>query len=194
MTKNEARKIVKIQKKQLTRDFVDTYSKKVSELFLSQKFYKDATVIYTYLEYNTEIITRYIIEQAWRDGKRVAVPKVLGNGTEDGMMEFYYINDFSSIEEGYCGIPEPCGCEEDIAEDDDVLILMPGLAFDRKLNRLGYGGGFYDRYLERRKAAGTSFFKVSLAYDFQLFEELETEAHDEKIDALITEDGIITPA
>ena len=66
---------------------------------------------------------------------------------------------------------------------------MPGLAFDKEHNRIGYGGGFYDRYLERY--ADTDFIKVALAYDFQIFDKLKVEEHDQKIDAVITEDGVI---
>ena len=115
-------------------------------------------------------------------GKKVAVPKVL----DDGLMEFYYIESFDGIEIGYCKIPEPVGGT--VATDKKVLILMPGLAFDRNHNRIGYGGGFYDRYLERY--ADTEFTKVSLAYDFQIFDELKVEEHDKKIDAIITEDEV----
>lgn len=183
MDKKEIRKIVKLKKSKLSNREVLVYSHKVCEKFLAQDFYKNAAVIYPYLAYNTEIVTDEIIEQAWRDGKKVAVPKVL----DDGLMEFYYIDSFDVISEGYCGIPEPDGGI--VAKDEKVLILMPGLAFDREHNRIGYGGGFYDRYLERY--ADTDFVKVSLAYDFQIFDKLEVEEHDQKIDAVITEDGVL---
>ncbi len=183
MDKKEIRKIVKLKKSKLSNREVLVYSHKVCEKFLAQDFYKKADVIYPYLAYNTEIVTDEIIEQAWRDGKKVAVPKVL----DDGLMEFYYIDSFDGISEGYCGIPEPDGGI--VAKDEKVLILMPGLAFDREHNRIGYGGGFYDRYLERY--ADTNFTKVSLAYDFQIFDKLEVEEHDQKIDAVITEDGVL---
>ena len=182
MDKKEIRKIVKLKKSKLSNREVLVYSHKVCEKFLAQDFYKKADVIYPYLAYNTEIVTDEIIEQAWRDGKKVAVPKVL----DDGLMEFYYIDSFDGISEGYCGIPEPAGGI--VAKDEKVLILMPGLAFDREHNRIGYGGGFYDRYLERY--ADTNFTKVSLAYDFQIFDALEVEEHDQKIDAVITEDEV----
>lgn len=187
MNKSLIRKEVKQKKSGLDIAFVNEYSNNLSDIFCMQHFYSDATVIYPYLAYNTEIITKPIIERAWSDGKRVAVPKVIS----DGVMEFYYIDGFSQIEIGYCGIPEPITDGLEVAADKDVLILMPGLAFDKELNRIGYGGGFYDRYLERGRASGVNFTKVSLAYDFQVFDKLEVEAHDEKIDVLITKDFIV---
>lgn len=183
MDKKGIRKIVKLKKSELSSEDVLVYSHKVCQKFLEQDFYKTATAVYPYLAYNTEILTNEIIERAWQDGKKVAVPKVL----DDGIMEFYYIDSFDSISEGYCGIPEPSGGR--VAKDEKVLILMPGLAFDKNHNRIGYGGGFYDRYLERY--ADTDFTKISFAYDFQIFEELEVEGHDQKIDAVITEYGVL---
>lgn len=183
MEKSEIRKTVKEKKRILSKAYVEQYSKMLCDVFTSQSFYRDAAFVYAYLAYNTEIITNGIIERAWADGKTVAVPKVF----DDGVMEFIKIDTFDDISEGYCGIPEPVKGE--IVKADSALIIMPGLAFDKAHNRIGYGGGFYDRYLERY--ADCRFTKISLAYDFQIFNQLETEAHDQKVDAIVTETGIL---
>jgi len=186
MNKKEARAVAKENKNKMNKDEIDTYSKEISATFLEQNFYSDATIIYVYLAYNQEIDTRYIIERAWNDGKRVAVPKVLS----EERMEFYEITSFDDIELGYCDIPEPSG-NTSIVDEKEVLMIMPGLAFDKNRNRVGYGGGFYDRYLERYEEKGTKFFKVSLAYDFQIFDEIDIEEHDKKVDAIITKSLVI---
>ena len=82
------------------------------------------------------------IEKAWADGKEIAVPKVQGLD-----MIFYKLTDFAQLEPGYYGIPEPVSGE--IVQWEDALMIMPGVAFDRQNHRVGYGGGFYDRYLEK---------------------------------------------
>lgn len=96
-----------------------------------------------YADYNHEVITRYIIEQAWKDGKEVAVPKVFGKD-----MVFYKLTDFSQLESGYFGIPEPKEDGETVSWET-AMMVMPGVAFDVNCNRVGYGGGFYDRFLEK---------------------------------------------
>lgn len=180
MNKREARKIVKEKKLLLSTSEVESYSKAVTEVFVKQDFYRDAYVIYPYLAYNTEIDTKYIIERAWQDGKIVAVPKVL----DDTDMEFYIIRSFDDIKPGYHGIPEPVTRET--VSSKEVLMIMPGLAFDDAHNRVGYGGGFYDRYLEKKESEGIQFKKISLAYDFQLFDNLEVEAYDIPVDTIVT--------
>lgn len=172
--------MIKAEKAELSTGYVWTYSMDVCNIFLQTDAYKNAKVIYTYLAYNNEIVTDTIVEAAWRDGKRVAVPKV----QREGVMEFFEITSFDGVDFGYCKIPEPTGNEPELHEKD-VLMILPGLAFDKNNNRLGYGGGFYDRYIEKEERAGTKFYKVSLAYDFQILPEIPVEDNDKKVDIII---------
>ena len=116
-----------------------------------------------------------ILEKALADGKRVAVPKVYGEE-----MKFIYLNDLSRVAAGYAGIPEPIA-DGPVAEDETALVLMPGLAFDPQGHRIGYGGGFYDKFLSREPGHKT----VALCYEFQLVERLETEEFDIPVDVVI---------
>ena len=186
MTKKEIRAMIREKKKQLSPAEISSYSDKVCDILIQQPFYKSASVIYPYLAYNQEIITTRLIEQAWCDGKAVAVPKCY----ENNAMEFLRITSFDQVSPGYCDIPEPVSGE--IVDDRDVLILMPGLAFDRDFDRIGYGGGFYDRYLDRKK--NCRFLKAAFAYDFQILDHIETDEHDYKVDVIITSDGCICSA
>lgn len=132
-----------------------------------------------YADYNHEVVTRYIIEEAWRQGKEVAVPKVQGRD-----MVFYKLVDFSQLEPGYFGIPEPAFGE--IVDWTVALMIMPGVAFDRDNHRVGYGGGFYDRFLEKHP----QLFKVAVAFDFQVLESVPTEPTDIFPQILVTEKEI----
>jgi len=181
MNKKEIRAMIRDKKKQLSVAEIAAYSEKVCDLLCSEQVYKEAAVIYPYLAYNQEIVTRTLIEQAWKDGKAVAVPKCY----ENNRMEFHRIYSFNDVEPGMYDIPEPIGGE--IIEDKEALILMPGLAFDGDFNRIGYGGGYYDRYLERKQ--NCRFIKVAFAYEFQLLEHIETDDHDYKVDMIITDKG-----
>ena len=181
MNKKEIRAMIRDKKKYLSVEEIAAYSDKECDILCNNIVYKDASVIYLYLAYNQEIITTTLIERAWNDGKAVAVPKCY----EDNRMEFHRIYSFDDVEPGMYDIPEPISGE--IVEDEEVLILMPGLAFDGNFNRIGYGGGYYDRYLERKQ--NCNFVKVAFAYDFQLLEHIDTDDHDYKVDMIITDKG-----
>ena len=181
MNKKEIRALIKAQKKQLSLDYIKEYSYKVCDILCNEQIYKEAKVIYPYLAYNQEIITDTLIERAWADGKAVAVPKCY----EENRMEFHRIASFDDTELGMFNIPEPkCG---EIVDDRDVLIIMPGLAFDGGFNRIGYGGGYYDRYLDRKQ--NCNFVKVAFAYDFQMVDYIEVDDYDYKVDVIITAKG-----
>ena len=98
-------------------------------------------------------------------------------------MRFLWLDDLSAVSLGYCGIPEPVADEPE-ADDPNALVLMPGLAFDPEGNRMGYGGGFYDRFL----AAEPEHPTLALCYGFQMLPRLETEAHDIPVDQVIWAD------
>ncbi|MBR2696008.1 MAG: 5-formyltetrahydrofolate cyclo-ligase [Parasporobacterium sp.] len=197
MEKNEIRKEVTEKKDSLSREQVEEWSLQLKEKFCSLDVYKEAECIYFYLSFNNEVQTTPMIEQALSDGKRAAVPVTLASGKtlyKDGRpkrdyMEFIYLDSMDELSPGYMGIPEPdpeivTREPERVADEKKVLILMPGLAFDRSGNRIGYGGGFYDKYLSGHPA--TEFIKVALGFDFQLYETIPTEPHDEKMDRIIT--------
>ena len=187
MDKKEIRAMIKARKAALTPEFVADYSARVTEKFCAQDFYRDAQVLYAYLTFNEELRTDGLIRRAWADGKRVAVPRVLAKG----VMEFYYIDSFEVFVTSAFGVPEPPEDPARLADEREFLLLMPGLAFDRDHNRVGYGGGFYDRYIERYQAKGTRFYKPALAYEFQIVDAIPASEHDIRVDAVLTADAIL---
>ncbi len=175
MDKTSLRKEIREMKRAMTEEEILLRSRNLCNKFIESDFYKNANTIYGYLPYNQEIRTWDLLAQAMADGKQVAVPKVYG---ED--MKFIYITDFSQVERGYCSIPEPI-TDAPIAEDKKALVLMPGLAFDKEGHRIGYGGGFYDRFLSEEPEHPT----VALCYGFQIRENLPVEDFDIPVDAVI---------
>ena len=175
MDKKELRRKIREQKRAMTPQQVEETSRKLGVKFAATQAYKNAKTIYGYLPYNQEVRTWDALAKAMADGKAVAVPKVYGDE-----MKFIYITDFSQIETGYCGIPEPV-TDGPVAEDKTALVLMPGLAFDREGHRIGYGGGFYDRFLSSEPDHPT----LALCYDFQIRETLPTEEFDIPVDTVI---------
>ena len=175
MDKKELRAMIRQQKRAMTEEQIVSASRRLGELFRKHPMYQNAKTIYGYLPYNQEVRTTPMLEQALRDGKRVAVPKVFGDE-----MKFLYLEDLSQVELGYCGIPEPVDDGPE-AQDPTALVLMPGLAFDAQGHRIGYGGGFYDKFLTKDPTHPT----LALCYDFQMVDCLETEEFDVPVDCVL---------
>ncbi|SDH49482.1 5-formyltetrahydrofolate cyclo-ligase [Alteribacillus persepolensis] len=152
-------------------------------LFLWDCWKKAASVAVTIASQH-EIDTKPIIEKGWEQGKTIACPKVI---PDKRTMEFYQISSFQQTHSDYAGImaPDPEVTSRISAEYFD-LVIVPGLAFDKEKYRIGFGGGFYDRFL-----AGTSVTTCGLALDFQVFETIPKEEHDIALTALITEAEIV---
>ena len=175
MDKKALREYIRKFKRAMTNEEIETKSEKLGELLRASDLYKQAKSIYGYLPYNQEVRTTPMLEQAILDGKRVAVPKVVGD-----TMVFVWMDDLSAVEKGYSGIPEPVNTTP-VADDPTALVLMPGLAFDPQGHRCGYGGGFYDKFLASEPEHPT----LALCYDFQVLPHLETEKFDIPVDCVL---------
>ena len=165
-------------------------SKKIREWVFANKRYKAAKTVFVYASYKSEVETKELIQGALRQGKRVAVPKV--NGEE---MDFFEIQSWEELFPGYQGILEPqsAGKEPVVPVESDIF-LLPGAVFDRSGGRIGYGGGYYDRYLERISAAGSVPYLMALGFRCQLYSwKLPLEEHDRKMDCILTEKSVIMP-
>ena len=140
----------------------------------------EAKTVCVYMPTGNEIDTTEIIRYCKENGKRLAAPRVNGD-----TMEFYYFTDETDMEQGAYDIWEPTGTEA--VEDEESLVIMPGVAFDLSCNRIGYGKGYYDRYL----SAHPHMKKVALAYDFQIVGRIKREVHDVRPDVVVTESRVI---
>lgn len=155
------------------------YDARCHELLFRTEEYQKATSLLLYISYNHEVDTFQIIKQAMKDGKRVAAPKVIGQ-----KMEFYYFNDIKELSKGAYGILEPQ--ENGSCIEEYSLMIMPLVGFDEACHRIGYGGGFYDRYLHTH----TVSTKLALAYECQKVSGNFFEEHDIAPDKIITEERI----
>ncbi|WP_455718910.1 5-formyltetrahydrofolate cyclo-ligase [Anaerosporobacter sp.] len=182
--KHEIRRYIKELKKNLSEDEIEVRSKRIADKFFAQPYYKQANNIYLYVSYNQEVNTIGIIKHILEDKKRVAVPKVI-----DDTMEFHEITSLEQLSEGAFGILEPIvnnPVSENPEWNSSNLMIVPGLVFDKTGNRIGYGGGYYDRYIH--KYSDRIGLKIAFAYDFQVFEHVDIESFDEKIDGIITDE------
>ena len=203
MNKKDIRKYVLALRDGISAHDKAKYDASIKEIVLGMEEYRKAEVILAYVSYRSEVDTTQLIQQALLDGKYVFAPKVSGNE-----MEFWQIMAMEDLQEGYRGIREPV---QSIAFPDwmkascKVMMWMPGAAFDTERHRIGYGGGFYDRYLHRllqlskqtdlaeQTRTNWSHFTlttVALAYGCQVMEKIPSEEHDLKPDLLVTEQGL----
>ena len=156
MDKTELRREIRARKRAMTKAEIEERSARLARLFFASRAYQNAKTIYGYLPYNQEVRTVPMLERALKDGKKNAVAK------------------------GYAGIPEPIA-DEPVAHDETALVLMPGLAFDPQGHRIGYGGGFYDKFL----AAEPNHPTLALCYEFQMMPKLDVEDHDIPVDTVL---------
>ena len=173
--KKALRAEIRAAKRAMTPEQIESASRELGRLLRQTEEYRQAKTLYGYLPYNQEVRTVPMLAQALADGKRVAVPKVCGDD-----MKFIELTDLTRVAKGYAGIPEPVD-DGPVAADPTALVLMPGLAFDRAGHRIGYGGGFYDRFLAREPHHPT----VALCYAFQLMDRLEVESFDVPVDLVL---------
>lgn len=183
--KRDEKNLIRKRMKQLRADMTRTErfekSMQIFEQLITVPEFKRADRIYTYVSMDNEIDTIMLIDYSLSLEKRVFVPRVSGKD-----MEFYEISDISELNPGYMGIYEPDinGREPDYSRTG--FMCMPGLAFDRSYNRIGYGGGFYDRYL----SVDNKLYKAALAYEAQLLESIPAQDGDVRPDMIVTEESI----
>ena len=148
----------------------------------------DMTVL-TYVSFRSEVSTYRIIDRFLKMGVNVAVPRVEGEE-----IRFYHISSRDDLADGYMGIHEPkpdCRPWEEKTSgltsgspgsNMDTVVLVPGSVFDKKGNRIGYGGGFYDRFLTDHQG----MYSIGLAYECQIADEIPADEWDRKVDMVIT--------
>ncbi|MDP4143096.1 MAG: 5-formyltetrahydrofolate cyclo-ligase [Bacillota bacterium] len=179
------RKYIRDKRKTLPQAEKSQYDVLIYNEVINSDFYKNAKNIFIYVSYKDEVDTHKIIECMLNDGKIISVPKVI---SKELGMKAVRINGFQDLtEKGSFGILEPKAESEEISEDSIDLLLMPGLAFDLKGGRIGYGGGFYDRFLNYVREDA---FRIALCYNLQIIDKVPLEPSDEPIDGLITETGV----
>lgn len=162
-------------------------SRRIFDRVTVMKEYQEAEHILVYAGYKSEVETERFMEEMLKAGKKVYCPKVCGKN-----MEFYRITGTADLHSGYRGIKEPEAANErafhTVAGDEDkCLIIMPGSAYDTERNRIGYGGGYYDRYLESHPFLPT----VAVGFECQITGSIPAQRYDRKPDRIVTEERVI---
>lgn len=145
----------------------------------NEKFIYAETIL-IYMPIGSEVLTLPLIEAAWSLKKRVGIPKTNGNE-----MDFYELNDFNELIIGAFNVREPN--HSNPISIKNTLLILPGVVFDYHKNRIGYGKGFYDRYLKSHSDIET----IALAFECQIVDSIEVESHDISVNRIFTEQQII---
>ncbi len=181
MTKNEIRTDLKAKRRALTQEEINKKSENIFSHFMSLSCYDKADTVMVYLSAYKEPETRDIIGILLRDGKKVVVPI---SNTDNFTITPSYLVSTNDLKKGAYDIPEPNKCTEADINSIDIA-LIPGIAFDEKGSRIGFGKGYYDRFL-----SGFHGTKIGICYDFQLISDIPVSEHDIKMDMIITEKRI----
>ena len=169
-----------------SRDWEEN-SKSIEKTLITSSLYKQADCILAYADFHGEVGTFMIIENALLTGKRVFMPRVIDNFTES-KMDFFEIYSTSELGSGYKGILEPVGNREKVFcasewKDKTVLMTVPGVAFDKRNFRMGYGRGFYDNYLSDKP----EIIKCGLCFSMQILDEIPVTDNDIQMDFCVSE-------
>ncbi|MYL71924.1 5-formyltetrahydrofolate cyclo-ligase [Halobacillus litoralis] len=183
MEKNELRfKGRKILQEISVKDRLHLEAKMHETLFKSE-LWKNAEVVGVTLSQTHEWSTEPIIEEGWRTGKKMVVPKCIPQNRE---MDFYHLEKYDQLERVYFGLREPKPESSALVEKNEMdLLLVPGLLFDEKGYRIGYGGGYFDRFIE-----GFRGKTVMIASDRQKYSPLPFEEFDQRVEYVLTESGV----
>ena len=193
MTKDSIRNEVLAARDGLNPMIREMLSNTIYDNIINLDIFTNSRIVFLYSAFRNEVDTIELIEYCLRTGKKVALPCSYMSG---GMpkMDFYYINSRTDLVPGYKGILEPDRRKQNVKKALDMpdCIIVPGVAFDYKMNRVGYGAGFYDTYLIENDYANYSMkpYLIGLCYDFQTGYDINPDPNDVRMNLLVTENGV----
>ena len=182
--KEKIRSRILVERRSLDLDFVREASLKAQKLLLSMEEFRLAERIGLYAPFDNELDTQELFRRATTLRKSAFFPAVVPT---THALKFYRVREWSDLAPGFGGILEPSNHLNALKDPNDLqMILVPGIAFDKKGFRLGFGKGYYDRLL-----AGYRGKRIGIAYEFQMVESLPVGPHDQKVDWVVTEERVI---
>lgn len=179
--KMAARQIARKIEKNLSDQYMKEADGKIADKVFNLRAYKNARSIFCFVGVDREIDTNPILLDAFSKRKSVAVPRC----SKQGIMNAFVISSLEDLEIGHWGLLEPKSSCEYMPPNSIDMCIVPCLACDRKGNRLGRGGGYYDRYFQRCQAP-----EICLCREKLLFENIPVEEHDFLVKKIITEKNI----
>lgn len=186
--KSAIRKEILRQRREMTPDTVEAKSAQIVSRLMSLSIVEKPQVIMCYMDFRNEVQTEALIEYLLSLDKNIVLPKV---NTETDSLDLFQINGFRDLISGSMGIREPASHLPQVLPTDVDLILAPGVAFDLKGYRMGYGAGYYDKLLPQIRP---DCAVIGLAFDIQVVDELPVEPHDHPMDSILTESRWIHPS
>ncbi|MDO5560066.1 MAG: 5-formyltetrahydrofolate cyclo-ligase [Oscillospiraceae bacterium] len=184
--KNELRRAMKSLRHELFRNPQEKAEadKKIFTGIINSQLFIEASTVLSFVSFGDEPDTMELIKYSIAHNKRTAVPRC----EKHGIMNFFYIDDPDKLKKSSYGIPEPDYDESRLAADTQYAVcIVPALSFDSRGYRIGYGGGFYDRYLSRSDMTG----RIGICYSRLLCDAVPAQDHDIRVNTIITEKGTI---
>lgn len=179
MTKSQLRLEIKDRLSSLTEAYLEGAGRKIEEKAISSSVFKNSKNIFIYVSVKNEPPTENIILESLRQGKNVFVPKCLG----EGVMKAVRIESIDDLSPGMLSIPEPRDDSKTYGAENIDLVIVPCVSASKNMKRLGHGGGYYDRFLEKSKA-----YKLCLCYEKIICGDIVTDENDILMDFVLTEE------
>lgn len=149
--------------------------------------FAQAEMVFTYINFRSEVETMPLVRQCLKAGRKISVPVTMRE--ESRLVACRITDPDRELHTGYCNIPEPDPATAAVINPQEIeVVLLPGSVFDRRGGRLGYGGGFYDRFLEYEAPKAV---RIGLAFELQVVENLPLMPHDKLLHYLVTEDEVL---
>lgn len=180
-SKSGIRNDMKEQRLAMTPEMVMKMSQTIVSKIMELEEYQECKTILLYAPIMNEVDVMPLLRDAISKNKQVGCPVCL----KESRMEFFEVFDESDLKPGRFGILEPA--QDILIEESEALMILPAVAYDRRKNRIGQGGGYYDRYLERYP----DIYRLGVAYDFQIVDSFETDQYDRPVDLIITDTHIV---
>nr|WP_197414446.1 5-formyltetrahydrofolate cyclo-ligase [Bacillus sp. FJAT-29937] len=181
--KKKLRKEIMEKLSMINKPQYEQFSYQIANQLYQDIYWQEAETVGITISKQPEVDTYQIIRKAWEEGKRLVVPKCLPKTRE---LVFRTLHRFDQLESVYYGLLEPIEAETDEVSPNEIdLIIVPGLAFTENGYRLGFGGGYYDRFLTKYNG-----HTLSLAFHDQIVANLPVEAHDIPVSKIITDEEV----
>ncbi|MGN0438972.1 MAG: 5-formyltetrahydrofolate cyclo-ligase [Lachnospiraceae bacterium] len=184
MNKKELREYMGNCRNQLSKEMVCHLSHKICEHVVNSYIFKESKCVCIYQAFRNEVCCDEIMKEAFLQNKHVYVPVT---NIQEKTMDFFEIFEHTNWVKGAYDILEPCITDCNLVLKEPALVCMPGICFDKEKHRIGYGGGYYDKYFMLHPV----HTKLALCYDFQIVESLPFEEHDILPDYIVTEHGLM---
>lgn len=163
---------------------IQNLSEKVISRVIESDIYKNSKNIFTFVSFKSEVFTHNFIKNSILNGKNIFIPHII-----DKTMHPVELKDFKDLEIGFYNILSMPEDKIKISKGDEIdLVIVPGLIFGKNMYRIGYGGGYYDKFLSNKEI---SAYKLGICYDFQVIDEIQNDIYDIPVDKIITDKRII---